>query len=100
MAMGPMPPQGGAPEPDADNGQPQAGGAAELVAGIGSDLMKLNDMVGAKFPDEGAKLGEIIQAYQSFVDGLSAGPDKQPQGPAMPGTTTPEAGAASVKPVM
>ncbi len=95
----PMPPGATPPPQDGGGDQPQAGGAAELVAGIGSDLMKLNDIVGAKFPEEGQKLGQIVQAFQAFVDGLSAGPGAQgPQ--AAPGNVPPEAGGADVKQAM
>jgi hypothetical protein len=101
-----MPPQGAPPQapPEAGAEQPQGAGqkgVADLVAGIGSDMMQLSDIVSAKFPDEGQKLGQIIQAYQAFVDGLSSGPGggDKPQGPP-PGNVPPEAGAAAVKPVM
>jgi hypothetical protein len=50
-------------------------------------------------PEEEAKLGEIVQAFQGFVDGLGQAPG-QSQGPAAPATTTPEAGGAAVKPAM
>jgi hypothetical protein len=92
MAMEQMPPEGAPPEAAADGGAPQPGGAAQLVAGIHTDLMKLSELVGSKFPEEGEALNAIISQYQSFADGLGGAPGAQ--GPSkMPGTTTPEAGA-------
>lgn len=97
MPMGP--PQGQPQPPDAGQGQAQ-GGASELVANIHTDLLKLHDLVGAKFPDEAKGLEGIIASYQSFIDGLGQAPGAQPQGPATPATTTPEAGAAQVQQAM
>lgn len=95
MAMGPMPEGGQA------QGEAQApGSASQLVADTHSNLMKLQELVAGKFPEEGQALASIIQAYQSFVDGLGQAPGAEKSGPAMPGATTPEAGAASVKPAM
>lgn len=75
------------------------GGASQLVADIHSNLLKLADMIQAKFPEDAQELGAIIQAYQGFVENLSQAPG-QKQGPPQPGTTTPEAGAADVQPAM
>jgi hypothetical protein len=75
------------------------GGASKLVADVHSGMMKLMDMMAGKMPEEEAKLGEIVQAFQGFVDGLGQAPG-QSQGPAAPATTTPEAGGAAVKPAM
>lgn len=95
MAMGPMPAEGQAQE------EAQApGGASQLVADTHSNLLKLKELVDGKFPEEGQALAGIIQQYQSFIDGLGQAPGAEKQGPASPATTTPEAGAASVKPAM
>ncbi len=94
---GPMP--NGAPAPEAQAQEASApGGASQIVADIHSNLLKLQDLVGAKFPQEAEQLASITQAYQSFVEGLGQAPGAEKQGPASPATTTPEAGAASVKP--
>lgn len=92
MPMDPsMAPPQGQPAPGGDQSSP--GGASQLVADTNSNLMKLMDMLQKKMPDEAQKLGAIVQAFQSFVDGLGqpAGQDSAPQGPP---TTTPEQGGA------
>ena len=87
---GPMPPEGGeAP-----------GGASQIVADIHSGLLKLQELVEGKFPQEAQQLAQITSQYQQFVEGLGQAPGGEPQGEPMPGTTTPEAGAANVKPAM
>lgn len=78
--------------------QSQAGGASQIVADINTGLMKLMDLLG-KFPEDQKKLGSIVQAYQSFVDGLGQAPGQEGPQPAG-GTTSPEAGSAKVQPVM
>lgn len=91
-------PMGTPAESSDDAGEAQApGGASEMVADIHSKLLNLADMVGQKFPEEQKELEGIIQAYQSFVDGLGQGPGAAKPGAPMPGTTTPEAGAADVR---
>jgi hypothetical protein len=98
MAM----PEQGQPMPEAapeGGGAAAPGGASKLVADVHSGMMKLMDMMAGKMPEEEQKLGAIVQAFQGFVDGLGQAPGAS-QGPAQPGTTTPEAGAASVKPAM
>lgn len=82
--------------------QGQAGGAAKLVADVHTGMMKLMDLVGSKYPEDASKLASLIQGYQAFVDGLGAPADAPApeQAPAMPATTTTQAGAAQVKPVM
>ena len=107
-----MPPQGGgAPAPA--QGQPPAqaqppqsggggGGVSQLVAGIHSGLMKLLDLIQAKFPDDAKNLTGIIQQYQNFIDDLGkpeAGGGGAPGKPGS-GNVPVEAGAAQVKPVM
>lgn len=66
----PQPPQGGPPAPGGPQQSP--GGASQLVADIHDKLLKLMDMVqGAKLPPEDVQeLGQIISAYQKFVDDL------------------------------
>ena len=91
--MDQMPMPGGAPQEQA-----QPGGASKLVADIHSSMMKLLDMVQAKFPEDGQKLAEIVQAYQGFVDTLGSG--EAPAGPARPANVPVEAGAAKVSPKM
>lgn len=101
MAL-PMPPQGApapAAAPDAAPAQGGGGGASKLVADIHSGMMKLLDMVQAKFPEEGKELQGIVQQYQDFIDGLGSGEDAgKPE--AGPGMVPVEAGAAKVKPAM
>lgn len=85
--------------------QPQApqggGGASQLAADAHSSMMKLLDLVQGKFPEEGKELSGIIQQFQGFVESLGAPPGASAEkGPAMPATTSPEAGAAQVKPAM
>lgn len=93
---GPMP---GAPAPEQAQEQAAPGGASQLVADTHSNLLKLQELVGAKFPEEGQALAQITQAFQAFVDGLGQAPGAQ-EGQSQPGTTTPEAGAANVRPAM
>lgn len=91
MAMAPMPEQGG---------EPQApGGASQLVADTHSNLLKLQELLGDKFPDSGQELTGLIQGFQSFVEGLGRAPGQEAPSSA-PATTTPEAGAANVRPAM
>ena len=97
MPMSPMPPQG-APAPEQPQSSP--GGASELVAGLHSGMMKLLDMVSGKFPEIGQKLGAVVQQFQDVIGELGEGSDEAAQQPAVPATTTPEAGAANVKPAM
>lgn len=95
MAMAPMP---SGPAPADEGGQPP-GGASQLVADTHSNLLKLQELVDASFPEDSEELATITQAYQGFVEKLGAAPG-QKQGPPVPGTTTPEAGAAKVQPAM
>lgn len=93
MAMAPMPPEAA---PQADAGP---GGASQIVADTHSGLLKLQELVDAKFPEDAAELASITQAYQAFVEKLGGAPGaKAPK--AGPATTTPEAGAADVQPAM
>lgn len=81
-------------------GQAQSpGGASQLVADTHSNLLKLHELLQAKFPEDAQALIGITQAFQSLVDGLGQAPGQSPQGLATPGTTTPEAGAANTQPV-
>lgn len=82
--------------PAASDSQQAPGGASQLVADTHSNLMKLQEMMGDKMPQEAEKLAQITQAFQSLVDSLGQGPgEEQPQGPM---TTSPEVGAAKVQP--
>ena len=80
-------------------GEQQEQGASQLVSDVNDGMGKLMALIEPKFPEDAAKLGQIIQAYQSFIDSLGQSPDAaQPsQGPA---TTTPEQGAAQTQPAM
>lgn len=92
--QGPMP-EGQAP----DAGAQAPGGASQLVADTHSNLLKLQELVQGSMPEEAQVLGQIIQAYQQFVDGLGQGPNSpKPKAPG-PSMTSPEAGAADVQPV-
>lgn len=83
----------------AEAGAGEGGGASKLVADTHSGLMKLSDLVGAKFPEDGEKLNAIIQQFQSFVDGLGQAPGQAPPQGA-PGMVSPEAGVAKASPVV
>ncbi len=97
MPMGPMPE--GAPAPEAQ--EPEAkGGASQTIADVHSGMLKLIEMMGDKMPAEAEELGSIVSAFQQFADGLGQPAGAEKPGPVMPGTTTPEAGAANVKPAM
>lgn len=72
-----------APEaPEAEQAQPAAGGAAELVTGIHDGLTKLMELV-SKTPAVGAEapaaLAQILQSYEAFTESLG-----QPAGEAAP----------------
>lgn len=95
MAMGPMP--GGQAQGGEQPQQP--GGASQLVADTHSNLLKLQELVAAKFPEEGQALAGITQAFQSFVEGLGQAPGAE-KPMADQATTTPEAGAAKTQPAM
>lgn len=90
---GPMPPEGAeAPQ--------QGGGVAQKLADAHSNLLQVLDLVQAKFPENAAKLAQSVQLIQEFSDEMGEAPGQAPKGPPVPGTTTPEAGAAAVKPAM
>jgi hypothetical protein len=90
MAMGPTPE--GAPEQS-------GGGASQLFADTNSNLMKIQEMLSSKFPEDGEKMAQVVQAFQAVVDGLGQAPGQAPAEAPGTGTTTPEQGAAPVKPV-
>jgi hypothetical protein len=83
----------GAPEPQAQN----PGGASKLAADTHSNLMQFADLVGQKFPEEGQALMSLVSQFQQIVESLGQAPGAKNQGPPMPGTTSPEAGAANVQ---
>ncbi len=79
--------------------QQEAGGASQMVSSIHSELSKLMQMMGqspAVAPEDKQQLAQIIQSFESFVEGLGSAPGKQAQ----PGNVPAEAGAAEVKPAM
>lgn len=84
-----------APETEA----PQAGGASQLIADTHSNILKIQELVASKFPEDGAAFAQIAQAFQAAVDGLGQAPGAQ-KPEATPASTTPEAGAAKVQQVM
>lgn len=93
MAMEP-----GAPAPEAQ-AQAEPGGASKLIADTHSNLLKIQELVGSKFPKDGQVFAQVAQAFQSAVDSLGQSPGQEsPE--AKPATTTPEAGAANVQPAM
>lgn len=98
MDMGkPMPP--GAPAPEGAGGG--GGGVSKSLADAHSGMMKVMDAAAGKMPEIEELAGSILQQMQALADALSqpAG-GGQPKGPAMPGTTSTEAGAANVKPAL
>lgn len=91
----PMPAEGAPAAPEGGGG-----GASKIVADVHSGMMKLMDLMQGQMPQEAEALGGIVSQFQQFVDSLGQAPGAKPQGPAQPGTTSPEAGAANVKPAM
>jgi hypothetical protein len=83
-----------------EGAQAQPGGMSQLVADTHSNLLKILDAVTAKFPEEAKALQSVVQGYQQVIESLGQAPGAEKQGPPQPGTTTPEAGAANVQPVM
>ena len=75
----------------------QPGGASQLIADTHSNILKIQELVASKFPEDGAAFAQIAQAFQSAVDGLGQAPGAEKQ-EAVPASTTPEAGAAKVQP--
>lgn len=89
----PQPPQGGPPSPGGPQQAP--GGASQLVTEIHDKLLKLMDMVqGAGLPEEdGQELGQIISAFQKFVDDLGKPEGQESEDePGAQGPAAPEAG--------
>jgi hypothetical protein len=87
-------------EPGAAPDQGGGGGASQLLADAHSNLLKVQELMGDKMPAESEQLGAIVSAIQAFAEGMGQPAGSPPQGPAQPGTTSPEAGAANVKPAM
>lgn len=98
MAMDPGAPQA-APQAPTEAPQQGGGGASQLIADTHSNLLKIQELVSSKFPQDGEAFAQIAQAFQSAVDGLGQAPGQEQSEP-VPGTTTPEAGAAKVQPAM
>jgi hypothetical protein len=89
--QGPMPSEEG-------QAQEQGGGASQMLADAHSNILKLQELMAEKFPEDASKAATIAQAIQSLAEGLGQSPDaKAPVGQA---TTTPEAGAADVMPAL
>lgn len=103
-----------APAPGQAPAQPQqqpsaqqgGGNAQQMVADIHTRMLELaSKMQGnPNFQGESQQLGQLIQGFESLVNGLSApggqAPPQAPPGAEAMGTTTPEAGAAAVRPTM
>jgi len=72
MAMDQMPPKAPAPAaPEAEG----PGEASQLVVEIQESMGKLQELLGQKFPEDAAKLSQIMGAYEALVDGLGQSPD-------------------------
>jgi len=97
MEMKGMPAEAPAPQQPE---QPAQGGASQLVSDIHDKMSKLMGAVsqsGAVDESDKAKLAQVIQQYEAFVNGL--GGAKQPAAPAS-GNVPMEAGAANVRQAM
>lgn len=81
---------------EAQGAQPQAGGISQEIANVHTGLLKIQEALAQKFPEDGQKLAQVIQAYQSVVDGLGQAPGQEKAAPSS-GVTTPEVGAANVQ---
>lgn len=86
----------GAPPPEGGGG----GGASKLLADAHSNVMKLMDLMAGKMPEEEQIAAGIVSQIQALAESLGQAPGAAKPGPAQPGTTSPEAGAANVKPAM
>lgn len=88
------------PMPDAGQAQeaPQEGGASQMLADAHSNMLKLQELMADKMPEDAQKAATIVQAIQALADDLGKAPGTP--GPAGQQTTTPEAGAASVEPAL
>jgi hypothetical protein len=76
-----------------------SGGASQLVSSIHTQMSQLMQMMGqspAVGDEDKQKLAQLIQGFESFVEGLGSAPGKNPQ----PGNVPSEAGVAEVKPAM
>lgn len=76
---------------------------AELLSDINMGLMQLNDLIAqsdAIDPEEKQELGNIIQQFQSFADGLSGAPGKKPGASPAPSQNMPDNGGPGTAPAM
>ena len=90
----------GQPMPEAGGEAPAGGGgASQLLADAHSKMMKLMELMSGKMPEEEQMVAGIVQGIQGLAEALGQAPGAS-KGPPQPGTTTPEAGAANVKPAM
>ena len=82
-----------------DMGQ-SAGGISQTIADTNSGLMKVMEMVQAKYPDIAQKIGSSIQMFQEAIEDLSQPEGAEAQGKPMPAVTSQEAGVANVQPTL
>lgn len=75
-----------------------SGGASQLVVQANDALEKLVQG-SAQMPEVQQKLSAVLQQFQAVVDELGAAPGGEPQAP-QGAVTSPEAGAAKVRPAM
>jgi hypothetical protein len=84
--QGPMPPA---------EGQAQSGGASQMLADAHSNMLKLQEMMAEKFPEDAQKAATIVQAIQVLAEELGQAPGAKAPGPQQ--NTSPEAGAAATE---
>lgn len=89
----------------ADPQAPSSGGASQLVSDIHTKMSELMQLIEGSpqvaGPDDRDALAQVIQSYQSFVEGLSAPPGGQAPKAQQPGGPVPvEAGAQNVRPAL
>lgn len=77
--------------PTSPAGSQGGGSVSELVAQVGDGLTKLMDVIGksqAADPEDVQELGQLLQAYQSFVERMSGGGDEKTEDNKPPGNAT------------
>jgi hypothetical protein len=93
---GPIPQQAQAPQaaPAQQAPAPQGGGAQQLVSDTHDNLAQLAKAAGKSNPQAAEAFGAALSALEQAVELLQGG-GQPPQGP-----STPEAGAAQVRPAL
>lgn len=89
--MAEMPAPQAAPGPQAPQKAPK-----DLVVGINSDMMQLQDMLSSSpaTQDEAKAMAGLVSQYQALVESLGQAPGApKPEAPAPQGALPPEAGA-------